>query len=220
MQQTWTQVDDFFNGHLVPQQDSLKAALEACQSAGLPAIQVAPNQGKLLQLLALTQGARNILEIGTLGGYSTIWLAGALPLGGRLITLEFDPRHAEVATENIQRAGYGALVEVIVGRAADSLPKLAERDLEPFDLVFVDADKFSNPIYFDWALRLTRPGSLIIIDNVVRNGSVANDETTDPDDLGVRKFAELAANEPRVSGTVIQTVGSKGYDGLAILRVK
>ncbi|MDR3689771.1 MAG: O-methyltransferase [Fimbriimonas sp.] len=219
-QEKWTLVDEYFNGHLVQHDASHLAALDACHEAGLPAIQVAPNQGKLLQLLAMTQGARNILEIGTLGGYSTIWLAGALPSTGRLITLEFDPRHAEVAAANIERAGFGALVEVIVGRAADSLPKIAAMGLEPFDLVFIDADKASNPIYFEWALKLTKQGSLIIVDNVVRNGSVANPETTDPDDLGVRRFAEMAAAEPRVTGTVIQTVGSKGYDGLAILRVQ
>ncbi len=219
-QELWTQVDDYFANHLIPRDEALESALRSCQLAGLPAIQVAPNQGKLLNMLAQMIGAKRILEIGTLGGYSSIWLARALPEDGKMISLEFDPHHARVAGENIARAGLADKVTVIVGKAAESLPNVAREIDDPFDMIFVDADKASNPIYFEWALKLTHVGSLIIIDNVVRNGSVVGpDAESDPDNLGVRKFAEMAAKEPRVSGTVIQTVGSKGYDGLAILRV-
>jgi predicted O-methyltransferase YrrM len=180
---------------------------------------VAPNQGKLLQLLARMQGARSILEIGTLGGYSTIWLARALPPGGRLITLEADPKHAEVARANIARAGLDEMVELRLGRALDTLPALHRENRGPFDLIFIDADKPGYPDYFPWALKLSRRGSLIVADNVVRKGAVADANSVDPMVQGVRRFTELVAAEPRVSATAIQTVGSKGYDGLAIVLV-
>jgi predicted O-methyltransferase YrrM len=218
-QELWSSVDNYFTDLLVPQDEALKAAVEASIGAGLPAINVSPNQGKLLQLLARAQGARTILEIGTLGGYSTIWLARALPHDGRLITLEFDPKHAEIARSNIARAGLSDLVEVRVGRALDTLPKLAAENRGPFDLIFIDADKPSYPDYFEWALKLSRPGSLIIADNVVRDGAVVNPASSDPLVQGVRRFNELLAAEPRVSATAVQTVGSKGYDGFAIALV-
>jgi predicted O-methyltransferase YrrM len=212
-QDLWTAVDQYIADMLVPQDPALEAALQASAAAGLPAINVAPNQGKLLQLLARIQGARSILEIGTLGGYSTIWLARALPADGRLITLEANPRHGEVARENIARAGLAASVEVRVGKAVETLPAIAAEGHGPFDLVFVDADKPGNPDYFEWAMRLTRPGSLIIFDNVVRDDPASPDSSVQ----GVRRLNELLAAEPRVSATAIQTVGSKGYDGLAII---
>jgi predicted O-methyltransferase YrrM len=188
-------------------------------AAHLPAINVAPNQGKLLQLLARAQGARNILEVGTLGGYSTIWLARALPPGGRLVTLEIDPRYAEVARANVLRAGLAEVVEVRVGRAVESLAQLEAEGRGPFDLVFIDADKPSNPDYFRWALRLSRRGSVIIVDNVVRGGAVADGASEDPRVRGVRELNDLIASEPRVSATAVQTVGSKGYDGFALILV-
>ncbi|WNE96526.1 O-methyltransferase [Streptomyces luomodiensis] len=215
----WTEVDAYFNGLLAPSDPALDAALEHSAASGLPPHQVAPNQGKLLQLLARIQGARTVLEIGTLGGYSTIWLARALPEGGRLISLEADPRSAEVARANVARAGLGEVVEIRTGPALDSLPRLAEEGAGPFDLVFIDADKPNNPGYLEWALRLTRPGSLIIGDNVVRDGAVADPASTDPKVRGVRRFTELIAQEPRLTGTAIQTVGEKGYDGFALALV-
>jgi predicted O-methyltransferase YrrM len=199
--------------------EALEAALEGSEAAGLPAIQVAANQGKLLHLLARLQGARSILEVGTLGGYSTIWLARALPPGGRLITLELEPRHAEVARANIARAGLAERVEVRVGPASESLPRLTQEGVEPFDLVFIDADKEGYPDYLGWALRLTRPGSLIVADNVVRGGALIDPDSSDPRVQAVRRFIELVAAEPRLDATVIQTVGSKGYDGLAFALV-
>jgi predicted O-methyltransferase YrrM len=218
-QELWSAVDGYNTDLLVPPDPALEAALEASAAAGLPAINVAPNQGKLLQIFARLTGAKRILEIGTLGGYSTIWLARALPADGRLITLEADPRHAEVARENIARAGLAASVEVRVGKAVETLPAVAAEGHGPFDLVFIDADKPSNPDYFAWAMRLTRPGSLIIVDNVVREGKVADLASADPSVLGVRRLNELIVAEPRVSATAIQTVGSKGYDGLAFILV-
>ncbi|MCW2947521.1 MAG: O-methyltransferase [Actinoallomurus sp.] len=218
-QELWTAVDDYFAETLVPSDPALDAALEAAAAAGLPDIGVAPNQGKLLQLLARIQGVRNILEVGTLAGYSTIWLARALPAGGRLVTLEVDPEHAEVARGNLANAGLGDVVDVRVGPALDTLPKLAAEGLGPFDLIFIDADKPSNPDYFTWALELSRPGSLIIVDNVVRGGAVAEADSEDPRVRGVRRLNELIAAEPRVSATALQTVGRKGYDGLAIMLV-
>jgi len=212
----WTQVDRYINGLIVPPDPALDTALEASAAAGLPAINVAPNQGKLLQLLARIQGAKNILEVGTLGGYSTIWLARALPPGGRLITLEADPKHAEVALANIARAGLTGVVELRLGPALDTLPQLAAEGIGPFDLVFIDADKVSTADYFDWALKLARPGSLIIVDNVVRKGAVIDPANKDPNVQGVRRFHERLAAEPRVSATILQTVGSKGYDGFAL----
>jgi predicted O-methyltransferase YrrM len=218
-QNAWNDVDRYISGLIVPQDAALEAALKASEAAGLPAINVAPNQGKLLWLLARVQGARNILEIGTLGGYSTIWLARALARGGRVITLEADPKHAEVARANIARAGLTNIVDVRLGRAIDTLPLLEAEAAGPFDLFFIDADKPSIPEYFKWALKLSRPGSLIIVDNVVRAGAVADASSEDPSVQGVRRMFAAIAAEPRVSATAIQTVGIKGYDGLAIALV-
>jgi predicted O-methyltransferase YrrM len=214
--QQWTAVDDYMAGLLIPPDPALEAALHASAEAGLPSIQVAPNQGKLLAILAQAIGARRILEIGTLGAYSTIWMAKALPEGGSLITLEADPKHAEVSRGNLARAGLGERVELRLGPALDTLPRLAAEAREPFDLVFIDADKQNITAYFEWALKLTRRGSLIIVDNVVRGGAVADQSSDDTSVQGVRRFFEAVASDPRVSVTAIQTVGSKGYDGLAI----
>ena len=215
----WTAVDRYITDRLVPPDPALDAALQTSIAAGLPAINVAPNQGKLLNLFAQMLGAKNILEIGTLGGYSTIWLARALLPGGRLITLESDAKHAEVARANIARAGLADVVELRLGLARDTLPHLAAEGRGPFDLIFIDADKPSTPDYFTWALNLSRRGSLIVVDNVVRDGAVADAANTDASVQGVRQFYELVANEPRVSATAIQTVGSKGYDGFAVVVV-
>jgi predicted O-methyltransferase YrrM len=218
-EEIWTAVDGYFSDLLVPADAALEAALAASAAAGLPAINVPPVQGKLLQLLARAIGAHNVLEIGTLGGYSSIWLARALPDGGRLVSLEADPRHAEVARANIARAGLDSSVEVRLGMALDLLPELAAEGGEPFDLVFIDADKPNNAAYFDWALQLTRPGSIIVVDNVVREGDVIDAVSDSPTVQGVRRFLERLATEPRVSATAIQTVGGKGYDGFAIALV-
>ncbi len=212
----WTAVDRYIADLLVDQDDGLGAALRASAEAGLPAIQVSPPQGKLLHVLALACGARSILEIGTLGGYSTIWLARALPQGGRLITLEADPRHAQVARANLARAGLADVVEVMTGPALESLPRLEADRRGPFDMVFIDADRPRMADYLAWAVRLSRRGSLIVGDNVVRDGAVADARSADPGVRGVRQFNEALAREPRLAGTVIQTVGSKGYDGFAI----
>jgi predicted O-methyltransferase YrrM len=212
----WTAVDRYFTDLFVPADPVLDAALEASAAAGLPPINVSPPQGKLLNLLARVHGSRTVLEIGTLGGYSTIWLARALPDGGRVITLEHDPRHAEVARANLARAGLAHVAEVRVGPALDTLPQIAAQGLGPFDLVFIDADKKSNPDYFAWALRLTRRGSVIVVDNVVRDGAVIDAQSPDPNIQGVRRCNAMMAAEPRVSATAIQTVGGKGYDGFAI----
>jgi predicted O-methyltransferase YrrM len=216
--ETWTAVDDYASNLLGLHDAALDAALAASHAAGLPAINVAPNQGMFLQLLAQGCGARAILEIGTLGGYSTIWLARALPAGGRLVTLESEPLHAQVARANLARAGLGSVVEVRLGKAIDSLAQLAA-DGARFDFIFIDADKESYPAYFPWALKLSRPGTLIIADNVVRNGAVKDADSDDSRVRGVRQFNELLAAEPRVRATIIQTVGSKGYDGFALARV-
>jgi predicted O-methyltransferase YrrM len=204
---------------MLPADPVLKAALEDSNKAGLPPINVSANQGKMLQLLAQIRGARKILEIGTLGGYSTIWLARALPPDGRLLTLEFDPKHAAVARHNFERAGLGKLIELRLGRALDLLPNIAAAGEGPFDLIFIDANKDSIPEYFAWALKLSRRGSVIVIDNVIRNGAVVDANSSDTDVRGVRRFNELLINERRVSGTALQTVGSKGYDGFAVLLV-
>jgi len=214
---TWDAVDRFIADHLLENDPALQAALEASEAAGLPAINVAANQGKLLMLLAQAISARRILEIGTLGGYSTIWLARGLAPGGRLVTLEANPAYAEIARANIARAGIGETVEVRVGRAQDTLPGLTADG--PFDLIFIDADKPGTPGYFQWAVRLSRRGSLIIVDNVVREGAVLDAASGDANVQGMRRFFELAATDPRVSGTALQTVGAKGHDGLAILLV-
>ncbi|MFI7315568.1 O-methyltransferase [Streptomyces venezuelae] len=221
-QEQWDSVDDYLTALLTPTDATLTAALRDSESAGLPPIAVAPNQGKLLHLLAQIQGARRILEIGTLGGYSTIWLARALPADGRLVTLEYNPEHADVARGNLARAGLDKIVEVRVGPALDALTVLGAEHAahpEPFDLVFIDADKANNAHYLRWALELTRPGSLIILDNVVRGGAVTDAASTDPAILGTRSALELIAEHPKLSGTAVQTVGSKGYDGFALARV-
>ncbi|MEE1668917.1 O-methyltransferase [Streptomyces sp. WAC07094] len=218
-QELWDDVDAYFTTLLSPTDEVLAAALRDSEAAGLPPINVAPNQGKLLQLLALIQGARRVLEIGTLGGYSTIWLGRALPADGRLVTLEYDATHAEVARRNLARAGLDSIAEVRVGPALESLPKLAEEHPPPFDLVFIDADKVNNAHYVKWALELTRPGSLIVLDNVVRGGRVTEADSEDPSVLGTRAALELMASHPRLSGTAVQTVGSKGHDGFALARV-
>jgi predicted O-methyltransferase YrrM len=212
-------VDAFIAEHFVDDDPVLEAALEDSAKAGLPQIQVAPHQGKLLMLLAQAIGARRILEIGTLGGYSAIWLARALPEEGRLVTLEADPAFAEVARANIARAGLADRVEIEIGRAQDTMPALIEEGVEPFDLIFIDADKPSTPDYFLWAVKLALRGALIIVDNVVREGRVLDAQSDSPHIQGLRRFYALAATDPRVSGTALQTVGSKGHDGLAILLV-
>jgi predicted O-methyltransferase YrrM len=218
-EEQWTEVDRYFSERLIPSDPILDSALEASVAAGLPAISVSPNQGKLLQILAQILAAQSILEIGTLGGYSTIWLARALPADGRLITLEVDPKHAEVARLNIARAGLQNLVEVRIGDALKTLPQLSGERRGPFDLIFIDADKEHIPEYFEWALKLSRPGTLIIVDNVVRDGGVIDPDSTDPRIQGVRRFVELLGDKSGVSGTAIQTVGIKGYDGFAIMLV-
>jgi predicted O-methyltransferase YrrM len=212
---TWSAVDDLICDLFVGDDPILAAALAESDAAGLPAIAVAPNQGKLLNLLARLVGALAILEIGTLGGYSTIWLGRALEANGRLVTLEANPKHVDVARANIERAGLGSVVEMRLGPALETLPQLAG----PFDLIFIDADKENNAEYFRWALKLSRRGSLIIVDNVVRDGKVVDAESRDPMVKGTRRLYEAMAAEPRVSATVIQTVGRKGYDGLAIALV-
>ena len=218
-QEQWTAVDRYITDLLVPHDPILEAALEASVAAGLPSINVAPNQGKLLSLLAQALHARSILEIGTLGGYSTIWLARALPADGRLITLEIERKHAEVAQSNLARAGLAEKVDVRLGRALDTLPQLAAENRGPFDLIFIDADKTSNADYFAWAVRLSRPGTLIIIDNVIRKGAVVDASSSDANVQGVRRLNEALAKESRVSATELQTVGSKGYDGFAFALV-
>ncbi|MDZ8028601.1 MAG: O-methyltransferase [Nostoc sp. SerVER01] len=218
-QEQWTAVDSYLTDLFVPSDPVLDAALEASAAAGLPPHNVSPNQGKLLLLLAQLQRARTILEIGTLGGYSTIWLARALPSDGYLITLEADAKHAEVAQKNIARAGLNEVVELRLGQALSTLPQLAAEGRSPFDLIFIDADKPNNPDYLAWALKLSRRGSLIVADNVVRNGAVIDTDSSDASVQGVRHFNELLASEPRLSATALQTVGSKGYDGFAIALV-
>jgi len=215
----WTAVDRYLTDLMVPPDAALDEALRASAAAGMPAIAVSPNQGKLLHLMARMQGARTVLEVGTLGGYSTIWLARALPAGGRVVTLEFSPKHAEVARANLKRAGLDGVVEVIEGKALETLPRLLAEGRGPFDFVFVDADKQNQADYFTWALKLTRVGSVIVLDNVIREGAVADAGSADPAVQGVRRANELMAKEPRVSATAVQTVGSKGYDGFAVALV-
>ena len=212
----WTQVDRYFGDLLTPPDPKLEAALRANQQAGLPAIDVSPLQGRFLEFLTRISGARRILEIGTLGGYSTLWMARALPPGGRIVSLELDPRHADVARANLQNAGVLEQIDLLVGPASDSLQALEAGGAEPFDLIFIDADKTGYPVYLDWALKLSRSGTVIVADNVVRDGKVVQADCDDPDVQGVRRFAELVATEPRLSATVLQTVGIKGYDGFAL----
>jgi predicted O-methyltransferase YrrM len=216
----WTAVDAYISDLLIAHDPALSAALEASAAAGLPAISVSPPQGKLLKLLAQAQHARRILELGTLGAYSTIWLARALPQDGRLITLEVNPHHAEIARANLARAGVADRVEVWLGDARDSLRKLATEGVPPFDFVFIDADKPGYPEYLGLVLALVHPGSLIVADNVVREGAVADAASQDESVQGVRRFNALLAAEPRVSATIVQTVGAKGYDGFAVALVQ
>jgi predicted O-methyltransferase YrrM len=218
--QLWTAVDDYTTSLLVPRDAALDAALAASKSADLPEINVSPSQGKLLLLLAQLAKAAKILEVGTLGGYSSIWLARALGPGGRMITLEADPRHAEVARGNIAKAGFARVVEVRLGDARASIQQLAKEGLGPFDLIFIDADKQSIPHYLEWSLKLSHSGTLIIIDNVVREGALIDSKSKDGSVQGVRRMHEMLAAEPRINATTIQTVGSKGYDGFTLGLVK
>jgi predicted O-methyltransferase YrrM len=218
-QDVWAAVDQYINETLIPQDVALEAALRASTDAGLPSIQVSAPQGKLLHLVARSIGAKNILEIGTLGGYSTIWMARALPSGGKLITLEAAAKHAEVARGNFSRAGVSDSIELRLGPALESLPKLAAENRGPFDLIFIDANKSTMEEYFEWSLKLSRRGTVIIADNVIRDGAVVDAASTNEDVQGVRRFNERVAAEPRVSATEIQTVGCKGYDGFAYLLV-
>ena len=218
-QARWTEVDHYLDEVLVGSDPALDAALADVDAAGMPAISVTPTLGKLLYILARMVGARRILEVGTLGGYSTIWLARAVPARGQVVSLEIDAGNAAVAAASLQRAGVADRVDIRIGRAVDTLAALEVAGVEPFDVVFIDADKQSNPEYLAWALRLTHVGSVIIVDNVVRGGAVADSTTTDPSILGIRRMNELIAAEPRLLTTAIQTVGSKGYDGFAIALV-
>lgn len=218
MQTKWTEVDEYINQKLVGDDKQLTQALENNQQAGLPAHDVSPNQGKLLHLMALMINARRILEIGTLGGYSTIWLARALPEGGQVVTLEADADHARVALENIQQAGLADKVQLLVGPALDNLPSLLTG--QPFDLIFIDADKPNNPAYLQWALKLAHPGTVIIGDNVVREGEVTNPASSDDRVQGVRSFFDLLADEPGLTSTALQTVGGKGWDGFTLSLVR
>lgn len=218
-QELWTAVDRYITDHLVPPDPVLEDTLSKTAAAGLPAIAVAPAQGKLLHLLARIQGAQRILEIGTLGGYSTIWLARALPANGKLVTLEIDPKHAEVARANIAHAGLTAVVDVRVGHALQSLAQLQAEGAAPFDLIFMDADRPNNAAYLQWALRLSRRGTIIITDNVVRRGAIVDPSNSDPQIEGTRSLFEMLAAEARVEATAIQTVGTKGYDGFALALV-
>ena len=215
----WNAIDDHLTTTLLPDDPTLDAALADSEAGGLPAIQVAANQGKLLSLLVRISRARRVLEIGTLGGYSTIWLARGLPTDGQLVTLELDEHHAEVARANVDRAGVGAMVDIKVGPAADTLTALVDAGADAFDFVFIDADKGGYPGYLERSLELSHPGTVIVADNVVRGGAVIEADTSDANAIGARRFLELAGGDPRVEGTAVQTVGTKGHDGFALLRV-
>lgn len=215
--ETWAAVEHYYGSLLAPDDGALEHVLKFSEAAGLPRIQVSALQGKLLHLLARMIAARNILEIGTLAGYSAIWMARALPEDGRVITLEANEKHAEVARENFERAGLAGQIELRLGKALDALPQIAAEGRGPFDLIFIDANRSNLPEYFDWSLKLTRGGSVIVVDNVVREGAVLNVESSDADIQGIRRFAEMLAKEEHVSSTVLQTVGSKNYDGFAIV---
>ncbi|HXR38743.1 MAG TPA: O-methyltransferase [Terracidiphilus sp.] len=212
----WAEVDAYFGDLLAPSDDRLDAALKANEQAGLPTIDVSRLQGKLLELLVRISGAQRILEIGTLGGYSTIWLARALPGDGRIVSLELDPLHAKAARANLQNAGVLGCVDLVVGPAIETLPTLENTGTAPFDLIFIDADKESYPEYLQWALKLSRPGTVIVADNVVRQGKIVDPDCDEARVEGIRRFTEQLAAEPRLSATVLQTVGVKGYDGLAL----
>jgi predicted O-methyltransferase YrrM len=218
-QDLWTAVDNYLADLFIEQDFALQTALDSSQAAGLPTINVSPAQGKLLNLLARVQGARKILELGTLGGYSTIWLARALPPDGRLISLEIDPKHAEIARANIARAELANVVEIRLGPAINSLQQLVKECRGPFDLIFIDADKPGYAEYLTWSLKLSRPGTLIIADNVVRKGAVTDAGSDDENVQGIRRFNDALAAEKRVTTAVVQTVGCKGYDGLALILV-
>lgn len=215
-QRTWSAVDDYIVENLLPADTVLEAALRSNRSRGLPAIDVSPAQGKLLYLLARMNNAKRILEIGTLGGYSTIWLARALPADGRVVTLELEQRHADVAQVNFKMAGLSERIELRVGPALKSLEALGAENAGPFDLVFIDADKPNNPNYLSWAMRLSRPGTVIVCDNVIRDGAVLDDDGSDPNVEGARAAFSFLAKDARLEATAIQTVGAKGYDGFAI----
>ena len=212
----WTDVDQYFTSALVKSERALAAALNANRKAELPAIDVTPLQGRFLQILVRVTGARRVLEIGTLGGYSTIWLARAIPDNGLIVTLELEPKHAAIAQKNIDKAGLSDRVDLHIGPAAESLAALVAASADPFDFIFIDADKAGYPDYLRWSLKLSRPGTLIVADNVVRDGKVIDPKNPDPNIRGVRRFTKLVAAEPRLSTTVLQTVGGKGYDGFAI----
>lgn len=216
----WSQVDSYFSGLLAPEDDVLKVSLAENAKAGMPAHDVSASQGKMLALFIAMTGASRVLEIGTLGGYSTIWMARALPDSGRVVTIEANERHAAVAISNIERAGLGNSVDVHVGPALDVLPNIARDMDKPFDLIFIDADKPNNPNYLQWSLKLSRPGTVIIADNVVRGGAVADPDSEDANVLGVREFLAMVAENPDLDATAIQTVGEKGWDGFSLIRVK
>jgi len=216
----WAAVDRYLAAAFVHRDAGLDAAAAAREAAGLPPVDVSPGEGKLLYLLARVREARAILEVGTFAGYSTTWLARALPPDGRLVTLEIDPARAALARANVARAGLATRVDMRVGPALDTLPRLAAEGAGPFDLIFLDADKRNNPGYLEWSLRLARPGTLIVADNIVRGGAVADPETRDPDALGVRRFNEMVAADPRLAAAAMQTVGAKGWDGLALVLVE
>lgn len=220
MTDNWPAVDEYIIDRLIAPSDQQRTTLDANEQAGLPAIDVSAPQGKFLHLIAAASGARRVLEIGTLGGYSTIWLARALPPEGRVVTIEVDPRHATIARANIAREGVADRVDLRVGAALDVLPGLEAEGGAPFDLSFIDADKANNAAYFGWALRLSRPGALIVVDNVVREGAVADAQTMEDGALGARKLFDAVASDPRVTATALQTVGSKGWDGFLVARVK
>jgi predicted O-methyltransferase YrrM len=220
MTNDWRAVDEFVAGRLIAPAEAQQATLDANNRAGLPAIDVSAPQGKLLSVLAAALGSKRILEVGTLGAYSTIWLARALGPGGLVVTIEYDPRHAKTAAENLAREGVADRVDLRIGAAIDILPQLEAEGVGPFDLSFIDADKANNAAYFDWALKLSRKGSLIVVDNVVREGAVADPHTREDGGLGARKLFDAVAAEPRVTATAIQTVGSKGWDGFLIALVK
>jgi len=215
-QQMWTAIDEYVTNLLVAPDGALEGALEASASAGLPPIAVSPPQGKLLALLVRISGAQHVLEIGTLGGYSTIWMARALPHKGHILSLEIDPRHAEVARRNLAAAGVDDVAEVRVGAALDTLPKMVDDGEGPFDLIFIDADKANIPEYFEWSVTLSKPGTVIVVDNVVRNGALLDESGEKPDVVGVRRLHEVLSTDARVSATTIQTVGAKGYDGFTM----
>jgi predicted O-methyltransferase YrrM len=218
-QDLYTAVDTYLATQLIPPDPILDAVLKSHLDADLPPINVTPTQGKFLNLLARTMHAKRILEIGTLAGYSTIWLARALSPGGRVITLEYDPKHADVASKNFRRAGLENVIELHIGKALDTLPKIAAANPAPFDLIFIDADKQNNPNYFQWALKLSRPGTIIIVDNVVRDGAILDAASTDTAIQGTRQLFELLHNEPRVDATALQTTDAKGHDGFALALV-